>query len=135
MHGHSRKQNVFMYGCNKFEDPQWTRVFPFMLSKLNPHFSFENSRFGIQKDKEATARITLFKELRDMPCVYTMESTFAGLDYGKEKGTHMSVHMLEQMGRDLCRTILIYKGIFVPDELKKIFKVRKQSSSALDKDK
>jgi cytosolic carboxypeptidase protein 2/3 len=52
LHGHSRKNNVFMYGCNKFEDPQWTRIFPFMLSKLNPYFSFENSRFGIQKDKE-----------------------------------------------------------------------------------
>lgn len=98
-----------MYGCNKFEDPQWTRVFPFMLSKLNPYFSFENSRFGIQKDKEATARIALYKELQNVPNVFTMESTFAGIDFGQDKGYHMSVHMLETLGRDVCRTLLIYK--------------------------
>jgi len=36
-----------------------------MLSKLNPYFSFENSRFGVQKSKEATARIALWKELKN----------------------------------------------------------------------
>ena len=95
MHGHSRKSNVFMYGCNRFEDPGWTRAFPFMLSKLNPLFSFENSRFGIQKDKEATARIALFKELRCIPNVFTIESTFAGMDFGEDKGFHVTTAMLE----------------------------------------
>lgn len=47
LHGHSRKQNVFMYGCNKRDDPYYCRTLPFMLSKLNSYFSFENSRFGI----------------------------------------------------------------------------------------
>jgi murein tripeptide amidase MpaA len=47
LHGHSRKNNVFMYGCNKVEDPQACRLLPFMLSKLNPYFSFESSRFGV----------------------------------------------------------------------------------------
>ena len=47
LHGHSRKQNVFMYGCNKRDDPSACRALPFMLSKLNPYFSFENSRFGV----------------------------------------------------------------------------------------
>ena len=47
LHGHSRKQNVFMYGCNNSKAPEETRVFPYLLSKVNPYFSFEDSRFGI----------------------------------------------------------------------------------------
>lgn len=35
-HGHSRKNNVFMYGCNNEDDASLTfheRVFPLMMSK------------------------------------------------------------------------------------------------------
>ena len=44
LHGHSNKKDVFMYGCNYEDDPIKTRVFPLMLSKLCPYFSFEKSR-------------------------------------------------------------------------------------------
>lgn len=47
LHGHSRKNNVFMYGCTRTENQQVCRIFPYMLGKLNPYFSFENSRFGV----------------------------------------------------------------------------------------
>lgn len=96
-----------------------------MLSKLNPHFLFESSRFGIQKSKESTARVAMFKELKDTPCIYTLESSFAGVDYGKDKGNHLTTNMLEGLGRDLCRTLLIYKGLYVPAELQSLFTVNK----------
>lgn len=80
-----------------------------MLSKLNQYFSFESSRFGIQKCKEATARIALFKELRVVPCIYTMESSFAGLDISKDRGMHLTTEMLESLGKDMTRTLLIYE--------------------------
>jgi len=47
LHGHSRKQNVFMYGCNKKDNPGLCRAFPFLMSKINPYFSFDYSRFGV----------------------------------------------------------------------------------------
>jgi murein tripeptide amidase MpaA len=47
LHGHSRKNNVFIYGCNRRENVKACRLFPFMLSKLSPYFSFENCRFGV----------------------------------------------------------------------------------------
>ena len=47
LHGHSRKQNVFMYGCTQRDNPHQCKVLPYMLSKLNPYFKFENSRFGV----------------------------------------------------------------------------------------
>ena len=56
----------------------------------------------------------MFKELKDTPCIYTMESSFAGVDYGKDRGNHLTTAMLEGLGRDLCRTLLIYKGLYVP---------------------
>jgi hypothetical protein len=71
----------------------------------------------MQKSKEATARIALFKELKNVPCIFTMESSFAGIDFGKQKGMHLTTAMLETLGKDLCRTLLIYENIFVPSEL------------------
>jgi hypothetical protein len=60
------------------------------MSKINPYFSFDYSRFGVQKSKEATARVALFRELRNVPAVYTMESSFAGVDMGKAAGSHFT---------------------------------------------
>lgn len=108
MHGHSRKSNVFMYGCDRRDNPKVCRLFPYILSKLSPYFSFENSRFGIQKDKISTARVSFFKELQTANNIFTLESTFAGMDYGLDKGNHLSTKMLESVGRDVCRSLLIY---------------------------
>jgi len=52
-----------------------------------------------------------------------MESTFAGIDFGKKKGYHLTTGMLESVGKDLCRTLLIHQEIFVPLELSQIFKL------------
>ena len=121
LHGHSRKQNVFMYGCNKKDNPGECRIFPYILSKINPYFSFEYSRFGVQKSKEATARVALYKEFKNtVPNIYTMESSFAGLDMGKAAGMHLTTEMLETLGHDCCRSLLIYCNIFIPPELHEI---------------
>ena len=45
-HGHSNKKDVFIYGCHKPDDPMETRMFPFLMAKLCPYFSFNKSRFG-----------------------------------------------------------------------------------------
>jgi cytosolic carboxypeptidase protein 2/3 len=64
LHGHSRQKNIFMYGNNIPEDPQATRMFPYVMSKLFDFFSFKHSKFSMAKSKETTARIALFKELK-----------------------------------------------------------------------
>ena len=117
LHGHSRKQDVFMYGCNNKQFPAQCRVFPLILSKLNNCFNFSYCRFGVQKSKESTARVSLYKDLKTCPNIFTMESTFSGIDFGELKGQHMTTQMLQQMGIDLCRTILIYDNVYVPPEL------------------
>lgn len=37
------------------------------MSKLSPLFDFNESKFGVQVSKEATARVSIFKELRTCP--------------------------------------------------------------------
>lgn len=61
LHGHSRNKNVFMYGCSDKEKPEETRMFPYIMHKLCPFFSFKCSKFGVQKSKESTARITMWR--------------------------------------------------------------------------
>ena len=33
IHGHSKKKNVFAYGCHDFREPYASREFPYLLSK------------------------------------------------------------------------------------------------------
>lgn len=61
LHGHSRKKNIFMYGNNIDKEPEKTRLFPYILSKMLDYFSFPGSRFIMQRSKESTARVALFK--------------------------------------------------------------------------
>ena len=50
-----------------------------------------------------------------------MESTFSGLDIGDLKGQHMATENFEEMGKDLCRTLLIYENIYIPPELESLY--------------
>ena len=106
-----------MYGCNNRSVPEECRVFPLLLSKISPLFDFSSSRFGVQKSKEATARVAVYKELKTCPQIYTIESTFSGMDKGLYAGQHINTEMLESMGRDLCRAILVRQNLYVPKEL------------------
>ncbi len=45
LHGHSRRKNIFMYGNNIPSCPEQTRLFPYIMSKMLPSFSFASSRF------------------------------------------------------------------------------------------
>ncbi|KAL4428971.1 hypothetical protein ABPG74_011167 [Tetrahymena malaccensis] len=106
LHGHSRKMNTFFYGCSYKEDPVLTRIFPYMMSKMTDYISFEECRFNVQKSKEKTARITLWKEQRVMN-VFTVEASF----YGKQKNqnkTHYSIQDYLDIGKSLVVNLYNY---------------------------
>ena len=84
---------------------------------MNKYFCYDYSRFGVQKSKEQTARVALYKELKNVPNIFTMESTFAGVDFGPAAGQHLTTDMLETLGHDCCRAILIYSNMYVPPDL------------------
>ncbi|KFP59246.1 Cytosolic carboxypeptidase 1, partial [Cathartes aura] len=98
-HGHSRKKNVFMYGCSiketmwhtnvnaascdLMEDPGY-RTLPKILSQTAPAFCMGSCSFVVEKSKESTARVVVWREI-GVQRSYTMESTLCGCDQGKYK--------------------------------------------------
>ncbi|XP_061678357.1 cytosolic carboxypeptidase 2 [Syngnathoides biaculeatus] len=109
-HGHNRKNNVFMYGCNNRDDDSpklQERVFPLMLSKnVRNKFSFKSCKFQVQKSKEGTGRVAMWR--LGIKNSYTMEVTFGGSTLGDRKGTHFSTQDLKSLGFCFCDTLLDY---------------------------
>ena len=73
-----------MYGNNVKEQPHATRVFPYILSKICDFFSFESSRFSMNRLKDGTARIAMYKEL-NITNIFTLEASFCGASMGEFK--------------------------------------------------
>lgn len=111
LHGHSRKMNIFIYGCDNKQDPtrkNLERVFPYMLWN-NGHtlFNYDDCSFAVQKSKENTARIVLWREI-GLVNSYTMEASFAGATMGPNKGNQFASRDFESMGRSFCTCIIRY---------------------------
>ncbi|XP_044921820.1 cytosolic carboxypeptidase 2 isoform X5 [Mustela putorius furo] len=106
-HGHSRKNNIFLYGCNNNDRKYWLheRVFPLMLSKNAPDkFSFQSCNFKVQKCKEGTGRVVMWR--MGILNSYTMESTFGGSTLGNKRDTHFTTEDLKSLGYHVCDTLL-----------------------------
>lgn len=118
MHGHSRKRNVFMYGClspqseimnHKYNN--LIRMIPYMLGQRSKLFQFNDCKFANEKEKESTARLVMFREFSILNS-YTLESTFYAPfnnEVKKKKYVddewHVKAEDLVQIGNDLCLTI------------------------------
>lgn len=128
MHGHSRKKNVFAYGCqnNRARDELMydengynpvavpgklrDKIYPKILSENYPEaFSFPECSFRVQKSKESTARVVVWREL-GVPDSLTLEASFAGPSEGAHAGAHFSVAHLEGAGRAACEAILDHRA-------------------------
>ena len=104
-----------MYGCNLPDTPEYTRSIPFILSKLSSYFYYPYCSFRMQKSKEATLRISIFKETKIF-LTYTLEASFFGGDYviliqGLFKDKHYSTSDLKKMGKEVCLALLVYNNI------------------------
>ncbi|CAG9335829.1 unnamed protein product [Blepharisma stoltei] len=126
IHGHSMKKNVFMYSCcsvgREIEDRRnnvLIKMIPLLLAEKNKIFSFKDSKFRIEKCKESTARIVIFREINLLNS-YTLECSFYGPSHqaslqnrdpydGEASGdAHMERCHLENLGSDLCKVCLIF---------------------------
>uniref|UniRef100_A0A3B3QH41 Cytosolic carboxypeptidase 1 n=1 Tax=Paramormyrops kingsleyae TaxID=1676925 RepID=A0A3B3QH41_9TELE len=131
-HGHSRKKNVFMYGCSIKETVWQTdvnatssdlhedlgyRTLPKILSQIAPAFSMASCSFVVEKSKESTARVVVWREI-GVQKSYTMESTLCGCDQGKYKGLQIGTRELEEMGAQFCVALLRLKRLSSPLEVR-----------------
>ena len=111
LHGHNRKNGIFIYGCHNDDNQErkyMERVFPYMLSQNAPKlFYFKRCKFKIQKSKEGTGRITIWRMLNIVNS-FTMEASFCGSDTHLNQGFHYNTHDLQEIGRKLGKTLFDY---------------------------
>ncbi|XP_078419519.1 cytosolic carboxypeptidase 2-like [Cetorhinus maximus] len=119
LHGHSRKQNIFIYGCQSrrrtVSSCAKQRVFPLMLSKnCYNKFSFKSCKFHVKRAKEGTGRVVMWR--MGVTNSYTLEATFCGSTLGNSRDFHFNVNDLESVGFEFCDTLLDYCD---PDQSKR----------------
>ncbi|CAF0721396.1 unnamed protein product [Didymodactylos carnosus] len=109
-HGHSRKQNIFIYGCENKHLPNLRlkeRLFPAMLSKNDPtKFSYCSCKFKVQKHKEGTGRVVMWS--LGILNSYTLEATFCGSTLDDKAGQHFTMEDLESVGYHFLDSLLDY---------------------------
>ncbi|XP_062856327.1 cytosolic carboxypeptidase 4 [Trichomycterus rosablanca] len=119
-HGHSRKNNAFLYGCSVKEtlwqsgstvntsslkeDPGY-RTIAKTLDRIAPAFSFNSCNFLVEKSRASTARVVVWREMGVLRS-YTMESTYNGCNQGIYKGLQTGTRELEEMGVNFCQSLL-----------------------------
>ncbi|KAK3283007.1 hypothetical protein CYMTET_9280 [Cymbomonas tetramitiformis] len=117
LHGHSRKEDVFVYGCEPYRgrevdrdciDPREeaeararVRLLPYLIARQNPCFVLPKCSFKVSKSKLGTGRVVVCREL-GVPNSYTIEASLAGASYS---GRHMTARDFEEMGHAFCRAL------------------------------
>ena len=101
-HGHTRKRNVFMYGCvspqtevNQHKNNNLIRIVPYLLDQKNKIFSFADCKFANEKEKDSTGRLVMFKEFGILNS-YTIESTFYS-HYHPRMGQRKKVNVEDEL--------------------------------------
>jgi hypothetical protein len=122
LHGHSRKNDVFVFGCHELTrggaapvpgelpgepkpDGPMTRLFPKLLSARIDTFSYAGSSYRVQRDKYNCARVALWRDA----CLghsYTMEASFSGPQIGSRAGSHFTTWQYEEVGHAFCMALL-----------------------------
>lgn len=121
-HGHSRRKNIFLYGCSgklswkradkilRGSDDYSAAVLPAILHQIAPAFSYSKTSFEIEKNRETTARVTIWREF-NLKLSYTMEASQAGCDEGPYMDLHMNINHLKEMGAKFCQGIASLKMV------------------------
>lgn len=94
IHGHSRKRNMFLYGCRPFEPTCRTetarlRLFPHLLgttsnSQCGGFYSFSDCTFSVSGSKKGTGRVVVWKEAEVLHS-FTLEVSFYGVGTNKKQ--------------------------------------------------
>ncbi|KAE9153603.1 hypothetical protein PF006_g2306 [Phytophthora fragariae] len=94
LHGHSRKKNIFLYGCRPFDPGSRTeaarvRLFPHILCKTSDctrggFYSFGDCTFSINASKKGTGRVVVWNEMKVLHS-FTIEASFFGVDTTVQK--------------------------------------------------
>merc|ERR1712232_173798 len=110
-----------------------------LLCRSSEVFNFDDCCFKIQKSKESTARVVVYRELA-VANSFTLEASFCGADFGPLGDQHFTTRHLEEMGYMVCDAILDFcdpdqtKVIMVCKELQVLFPDDGNSDDVSDSD-
>ncbi|KAK7793652.1 hypothetical protein R5R35_006136 [Gryllus longicercus] len=118
-HGHSRRKNVFLYGCcnagswnqvdrSNSDDPVDYLMLPYLMQHFSKAFNLQACNFRVERMREATARVTIWREF-GVKRSYTMESSFCGCDQGFYQGYHLDTIHLKEIGANFCEAMACLK--------------------------
>ena len=100
-----------MYGCNGKDPNKKELAFPMLMKNKCSVFSFRDCSFTVQKEKEGTARIAIWKEFNLIHC-YTLEASFCGADFGKYEFFHYNQEIFYEIAVSFCKCLI---DMFDPD--------------------
>lgn len=111
LHGHNKKNNAFIYGCNKAANGgfcSWTKVrlLPRMIAMKSPLFSYRDCMFRVDFDKQRTARVVVWKEFA-VTNSFTLESS----SFGYKRGDEICPYAVDDyygLGEALLQSLLEY---------------------------
>lgn len=113
IHGHSTKEDSFFYGCrtkgsNLSEQKEniYIRLFPLMLARKCGLINYKYCSFNLEKAKESTARIVVFKEFGVLAS-YTLENSFLGCF--TRNSTIFDMKSLMALGEEVCKIFSIFR--------------------------
>ena len=78
-----------------------------IYAENSENFSFDDCSFEVQKSRESTARVVMWREF-NLINSFTLEASFCGPSKGAHKGCHFNPTMLDLMGRVFCKTLADY---------------------------
>lgn len=81
------------------------KLFTSIYASMTPAFSAAFCKYSVEKSKESTARVIIWREFQ-VACAYTLESTFAGGDFGEWKKIQFSIPILQEIGVVFCKALL-----------------------------
>ncbi|GMH71824.1 hypothetical protein TL16_g05755 [Triparma laevis f. inornata] len=111
MHGHSRKKNTFLYGCDhgskNLEQRLLPRVFPRLLynvfrsdrSDQGGFFSYKDCDFNVRKSKFSTGRVVAWRDI-GIDNSFTLEASFAGTGDNSEQAKRKRQEEAEKRKED-----------------------------------
>lgn len=120
IHGHSRKKNIFLYGCRPYNATSRTeaarvRLFPHVLSKTcgstsGGFYSFPDCTFSISGSKKGTGRVVVWREVEVLHS-FTLEASFYGVGVNKSDSDSKSSNRQPTFARPFKPTDLRVAGL------------------------
>ena len=116
-HGHSLKKNIFMYGCNSFSKVE--EVLPNIFAEIYTGFDLQSCSNAIEKSKLRCGRVVVGTNL-NIPCSYTLESTFCGFNQGEKKDYQINLEDFREIGRKFLESLLKSSQVVSDDNSKNL---------------